>query len=212
MCQSRSLLCESYLLLFAKLHKYTSSSMSKASAKTNSSRCWPHFRRGILGVRSWIWRRECRRASNYLLPHLPDRLPFLWDRKPVLRPLPPGEWGKSSSEEVDVESIEYSPPQSPQYEELLEVVIRAVAKLNIDWPTENQAEPQKSKLDEYFLRIKPLTPCWSLPFLTDLRTEVSRSWRKPFSGRCGIRPRCRHVFLLLGLSRSSLQSRESEKA
>ncbi len=38
----------------------------------------------------------------------------------------------SSSEEEDVESADYSPIQSPQYEELLEVVTRAVAKLNID--------------------------------------------------------------------------------
>ncbi len=38
----------------------------------------------------------------------------------------------SSSEEVDVESVEDSLPQSPQYEELLEIVNRAVAKLNID--------------------------------------------------------------------------------
>ncbi len=35
----------------------------------------------------------------------------------------------SSSEEVDVESVEYSAPQSPQYEELLEVVTRVVAKV-----------------------------------------------------------------------------------
>ncbi len=62
----------------------------------------------------------------------------------------------SFSKEVDMESVEYSPPQSPQYEELLEVVARAVAKLNIDWPAEKQAEPQKSKLDECFLRTKPL--------------------------------------------------------
>ncbi len=62
----------------------------------------------------------------------------------------------SSSEEVDVESAEYSPTQSPQNEELLEVVTRAVAKLNIDWPAEKQAEPQKSKHDERFLHTKPL--------------------------------------------------------
>ncbi len=43
------------------------------------------------GVRSWIWRREWRRASPYLLPHLPDPLPTLWVRKPVLRFLPPRE-------------------------------------------------------------------------------------------------------------------------
>ncbi len=89
----------------------------------------------------------------------------------------------SSSEEVDAESVENSPPQSPQYEELLEVVTRAVAKLNIDWPTEKQAEPQKSKLDERFLRTKPLPPRRSLPFFPDLHTEVSRSWKKPFSAR-----------------------------
>ncbi len=70
----------------------------------------------------------------------------------------------SSSKEVDVESVKYSPPQSPKYEELLEVVTRVVAKLNIDWPTEKQAESQKSKLDERFLRTKPLPPCRSLPF------------------------------------------------
>ena len=37
----------------------------------------------------------------------------------------------SSSEEVDVESVDPE-PQSPQYEELLEVVSHAVAKLSID--------------------------------------------------------------------------------
>ncbi|KAL0189459.1 hypothetical protein M9458_016558, partial [Cirrhinus mrigala] len=49
----------------------------------------------------------------------------------------------SSSEEVD----------SLQYEELLEVVTCAVAKLSINWPAESQAEPQESKLDECFLRF-----------------------------------------------------------
>ncbi len=64
----------------------------------------------------------------------------------------------SSSEEVDVVSVdEDSPPQSPQYEELLEVVTRAVAKLNIDWPAKKQTEPQKSKLDERFLRARTTT-------------------------------------------------------
>ncbi len=82
-----------------------------------------------------------------------------------------------------MESVEYSPLQSPQYEELLEVVTRAVAKLNIDWPAEKQAEPQRSKLDERFLLTKPLPPRQSLPFFPDLHTEVSRSWKKPFSAR-----------------------------
>ncbi|KAL0196189.1 hypothetical protein M9458_009761, partial [Cirrhinus mrigala] len=90
----------------------------------------------------------------------------------------------SSSEEVDVETVdEVSAPQFPQYEELLEVVTRAVAKLNIDWPAEPQVEPQKSKLDERFLRSRPPPARRSLPFFPDLHTEVSRSWNSPFSSR-----------------------------
>ncbi len=42
----------------------------------------------IRGARNWIWQREWRRAGPYLYPHLPDLLPVLWDRKPVLRILP----------------------------------------------------------------------------------------------------------------------------
>ncbi|KAL0183577.1 hypothetical protein M9458_019273, partial [Cirrhinus mrigala] len=88
----------------------------------------------------------------------------------------------SSSEEVESECAEVA-PQSPQYEELLEVVTRAVEKLKIDWPAEKQAEPQRSKLDERFLRNRPPPSHRSLPFFPDLHTEVSRSWGKPFSAR-----------------------------
>ncbi|KAI2646546.1 Transposon Ty3-G Gag-Pol polyprotein [Labeo rohita] len=90
----------------------------------------------------------------------------------------------SSSEEVDVVSVdEAAAPQFPQYEELLEVVTRAVAKLSIDWPAEPLVEPQKSKLDERFLRSRPPPARRSLPFFPDLHTEVSRSWNTPFSSR-----------------------------
>ncbi|KAI2647309.1 Transposon Ty3-G Gag-Pol polyprotein [Labeo rohita] len=90
----------------------------------------------------------------------------------------------SSSEEVDLESaIEEPLPQSPQYEELLEVVTRAVDKLKIDWPAEVKATPQRSKLDERFLRSKPPPPMRSLPFFPDLHAEISRSWERPFSAR-----------------------------
>ncbi len=74
-------------------------------------------------------------------------------------------------------------PLSPQYEELLEVVTRAVAKLNINWPADDQTEEQRSKLDERFLRSKSLPLRRSLPFFPDLHTEVSRSWKRPFSSR-----------------------------
>ncbi len=95
---------------------------------------------------------------------------------------PPGS-GLGASPFFLQRGVKYSPPQSPKYEELLEVVTRVVAKLNIDWPAEKQAESQKSKLDERFLRTKPLPPCRSLPFFPNLHIEVSRSWKKPFSAR-----------------------------
>ncbi len=87
----------------------------------------------------------------------------------------------SPSEEEDVESTGFSPTLSPQYEELLEVVTRAVAKLNINWPADDQTEKQQSKLDERFLRSKSLPLRQSLPFFPDLHTEVSRSWKNHFS-------------------------------
>ena len=94
----------------------------------------------------------------------------------------------SGSEELDILGIEAgecerSPPHSPAYEELLEVVTRAVAKLNIDWPAEVQEATVKSKLDERFLQPRSQPLRRSLPFFPDLHTEVSRSWGKPFSSR-----------------------------
>ncbi|KAK2903383.1 hypothetical protein Q8A67_008096 [Cirrhinus molitorella] len=50
----------------------------------------------------------------------------------------------SSFEEVDTEMAE----EAVQYEELLEVVARAVDKLKLDWPTETPSETPKNKLDE----------------------------------------------------------------
>lgn len=93
--------------------------------------------------------------------------------------------GLSSSEELDVLSIdagdiEDSPPLSPAHEEPLEVVTRAVNKLNIDWPVEKQETQRKSKLDECFLQIRAPPPHWGLPFFPDLYTEVSRSWKRHF--------------------------------
>ncbi len=88
----------------------------------------------------------------------------------------------SSSEEGDGESTD-EPPQSAQYEELVEVITRAVAKLHLEWPAEKQAEPSKSKLDERFLRSKPLPPRRGLSFFPDLHSEVSRSWGRPYSAR-----------------------------
>ncbi len=56
----------------------------------------------------------------------------------------------SSSEEEGSASVERDeavclPPQSVLFEELLEVVTRTVAKLNIEWPAdkEHQESPEK---------------------------------------------------------------------
>ncbi len=89
---------------------------------------------------------------------------------------------QSSFEEEEMESVD-EPPQSLQYEELLEVVTRAVDKLKIDWPAEQQTESRGSKLDERFLRARPPPPHRSLPFFPDLHTEVCRSWGRPYSSR-----------------------------
>ncbi len=42
-----------------------------------------------------------------------------------------------------MESADYSPIQSPQYEELIELVTRAVAKLNINWPADDHTEKRE---------------------------------------------------------------------
>ncbi len=57
----------------------------------------------------------------------------------------------SDSEELDVLSAnardtEVSPPQSRAYEELVEVVTRAVEKLSIDWPAKREDVHSKGKL------------------------------------------------------------------
>ncbi|CAM4450620.1 unnamed protein product [Leuciscus chuanchicus] len=74
----------------------------------------------------------------------------------------------SSFEELDVVSVdaesEDSPPQSHAFEELIEVVTRAVERLSIEWPEDQQDVRSKSKLDERFLpsRAQPQRRC--LPF------------------------------------------------
>ncbi|XDV31836.1 hypothetical protein PO909_002785 [Leuciscus waleckii] len=74
----------------------------------------------------------------------------------------------SSSEELDAVSIdtesEDSPPQSHAFEELLDVVTRAVERLSIEWPEDSQGIRSKSKLDERFLPSRAQPQRRSLPF------------------------------------------------
>ena len=80
---------------------------------------------------------------------------------------------------------ESSPAYSHVDEELMEVLTRAVAKLNIDRPAgEVESDSnRKSLLDDRYLPSKLRPPRRELPFFPDLHTEVSRSWNKPVSFR-----------------------------
>lgn len=64
----------------------------------------------------------------------------------------------------------------PAYEELIEVVTRAVAKLNIDWQAEKQEVQHKIKLDERFLSSRSQPPRRGLSFFPDFHT-----WNRPVS-------------------------------
>ncbi len=92
----------------------------------------------------------------------------------------------SSHASVEMESAtsERSSRDDRAYEELLEVVTRAVARLNLDWPQEHET-PKRSKLDDRFLSggrgEGPQRR--SLPFFGDLHDELVRSWNKPYSSR-----------------------------
>ncbi len=137
-------------------------SLRVGSLHYGSSRCWPRFHRGgsaaaFVGFAVG----SCRGNGDGRVPIF-----FLTCQIHCSALL------LSSSEGVDVESADYSPIQSPQYEELLEVVTHALAKLNIDWAAEKQTELQINKLDEHFLRTKSLPPRRSLPFFPDLHTEL----------------------------------------
>ncbi|CAM4693006.1 unnamed protein product [Leuciscus chuanchicus] len=85
----------------------------------------------------------------------------------------------SSSEELDIVSIdaesEDSPPQSHAFEELLDVITRAVERLSIEWPEDRQGARSKSKLDERFLPSRAQPQRRSLPFFPDLHTEVEET-------------------------------------
>ncbi len=93
----------------------------------------------------------------------------------------------SDSEELDVlsteagEIAESSPLHSLTYEELVDVLSCAVAKLNINWPQEKQ--DVQIKLNECFLQHRFQPQCWGLPFFPDIHNELCNLWNKPYSSR-----------------------------
>ena len=84
----------------------------------------------------------------------------------------------------DEQASERSSRERKSVEELLEVVTRAVDRLQLDWPRD-QETPKRSKLEDRFLsggrRERPQHQ--SLPFFEDLHDELSKSWSKPYTSR-----------------------------
>ncbi|KAI2645180.1 Lamina-associated polypeptide 2, isoform alpha [Labeo rohita] len=80
------------------------------------------------------------------------------------------------------EEKQSEPSQSscPTYEELLEVVERATARLDLPWKRMKKVAP-RGHLDEHFLSDHNPPAQVSLPFLPDLHSEVVKAWSKPFS-------------------------------
>ncbi|XP_073720453.1 uncharacterized protein [Misgurnus anguillicaudatus] len=94
----------------------------------------------------------------------------------------------SSSEEVDIMSVDVVDAEepshsSPAFDDLLEVVTNAVARLKLDWPAETQSARPQSMLDERFLKQKSQPSRRNMPFFPDLHSELSRSWKAPYSAR-----------------------------
>ncbi len=101
-------------------------------------------RRQLAGAHSSIWSRKWRRASPYLRPLPPDRAPAPGELAVRRRQLPPTERARSTNLPSRRRRWRASMSQSLQYEELLEVVTRAVDKLKIDWP-ERSSRPSRAE-------------------------------------------------------------------
>ncbi len=89
------------------------------------------------------------------------------------------EQGMFEGEEVETEPFQSS---CPAYEELLEVMERATARLDLPWERTKMVAP-RGRLDERYLSGHNHPAQVSLPFLPDLHTEVEKEWKKPFSSR-----------------------------
>lgn len=149
------------------------------------------------GNRRWSWRKSLRKvfpfslalSSNSDAPNLdPEACSAISSDPNKLLML-----ATSSSEELDVDVVVVASidplPQSYAYEELLEVVTHAVAKLNLDCPEEKQ-EVAHSKLDKHFFLIStprcrdhgktPIQPTYSILYgAVSWKQSLALSWRGP---------------------------------
>ncbi len=93
-------------------------------------------------------------------------------------------YAQEEQEMAEGEEVETEPSQisCPAYEELLEVMERATAMLDLPWERTKMAVP-RGHLDERYLSGHKRPAQVSLPFLPDLHSEVEKEWKKPFSSR-----------------------------
>ncbi len=77
---------------------------------------------------------------------------------------------------------ELSQTSCPAYEELLDVMERATARLDLPWERTKMTAP-RGRLDERYLSGHKTPAQVNLPFLPDHHTEVEKEWKKPFSSR-----------------------------
>ncbi len=153
-----------------------------STAISSRSRC---FVRGspslkARGDRVSIWPRHVRRIH-----------PFLSHSHRIMKPSRPfsSEWADETSSlasgEVESATSVHSSRDEKAYEELLEVVTRAVDRLHLDWPQEQETSKRSTQLDDRYLSggqgEGPQRR--SLPFSGDLHDEVARSWNRPYSSR-----------------------------
>ncbi len=83
----------------------------------------------------------------------------------------------SESEEVETELTQTS---CPAYEELLDIMERAMARLDLPWERTKMVA-LRGRFDERYLSGHKTPAQVNLPFLPDLHTEVEKEWKKPFS-------------------------------
>ncbi len=181
-CQS-SLMKISMLSALSVWGKSTRSVGSRVSASTaisSRSRCSacgsPSLK--ACGDHVSIWPRHVRRIHPFLLrsrrimkpsrPFLKRPSAFLLNGPMRLHLLLLGRWKVRSSHDEKA------------YEELLEVVTRAVDRLHLDWPQEQETF-KRSKLDDRYLSGGQGEG--PQPFFGDLHDEVARSWNRPYSSR-----------------------------
>ncbi len=93
-------------------------------------------------------------------------------------------YAQEEQEMSEGDEAEAEPDQSscPAYDELLEVMERATARLDLPWKRAKMVAP-RGRLDECYLSGHNRPARVSLPFLPDLHAEVEREWKKTFSAR-----------------------------